>query len=82
MLGAEGLFVTGQRPLRQFQTRGRTAPGDQGESQLATLTVRLRVVVAEAPQRPPEQILSREDGLRPFVLVVQRGLERLPVDDP
>jgi hypothetical protein len=82
VLGAEGLLVAGQRAPRQCEALGGAPAGDQREGQLATLAVRLRMVVAKAARRALQQILARQDRLRPFVLAVQRGLERLPVDDP
>jgi hypothetical protein len=69
MLGAESLFVAGERLLRQREALGGPPAGDQCESQLTALAVRLRVVVAKALRRAPEQILAGQDRLCAVILI-------------
>lgn len=81
MLGAERLLMAGERGLRQSQRLGGPSAGDQREGQLAALAVRLRVIGAKTARRALQQILTGQDRLRSLVLVIQRSLERLSVDD-
>jgi hypothetical protein len=68
VLGAESPFVAGERLFCQFEPFTSPPAGDQRESQLTTLAVRLWMVVAKAVRRAPEQILAGQNRLRSFVL--------------
>lgn len=81
MLGAKRLLVAGERRPRQLQPFVGSPAGDQRERQLTTLTIGLRMIGAEAPHRPAQQILTRQDRLHPLVLLLQSGFERFPTDD-
>ena len=81
MLGAERLFVAGERALRQFERLAGAPAGDQCISQHATLAIGLRMVDAEPLRRTPKHILAGEDLFCPLVLAIERGLECLSVDD-
>ncbi|MFZ2007982.1 MAG: hypothetical protein WAV02_23080, partial [Stellaceae bacterium] len=63
MLGAEGVLVAGQCLSCQFESFAGPPAGDQRESQLTTLAIRLRVAVAKAAPRALQQILTGQNRL-------------------